>query len=84
RFSMAREYYLRALNLLPDNPRLLLVLARIEQELQNSEQALDYYNRLKVLSPQLAGKIRIVQTAADSSGRSEQINKETEAVPWQE
>ena len=83
RFCRVREYYVRALNLLPDNP-LLLVLARIEQELQNNEQALAYCNRLKELSSQLAEKMRIVQTAGDSSSRSERISKEMEAVPWQE
>ena len=82
-FSMAREYYKTALNLLPDNPRLLLVLIRVEEELQNSGQALAYYNRLKELSPQLAEKIRTVQMAEDSSSRSGQTGKELEALPWQ-
>jgi len=83
-YTRARESYREALAKLPDHPRLLLTLTKVEQQLQNTDRALAYYERLKEISPQLAEQVSNIQTAKASSGRSEDIGKEQGAVLWEE
>ena len=56
RLKQSKAFYEKAEKISPENPEVLLSLARINYELDNYYTATEYYNRLKTVSPEAAEK----------------------------
>lgn len=88
RYREAGECYESALEARPENPRILLALVKVEQELQNAERALSLYRRLVELDPELAERVEYVSTAGvaaeDAAGRSDAAEAAWRVLQWED
>jgi tetratricopeptide (TPR) repeat protein len=67
----------------PNNPRTLLALARVNQELQNYADAKNSYERLKELNPALASQFAYLGEAKESGTRAADVESQRIAVIWE-
>jgi len=81
-YPRARAAFEKALAKLPNHPRLILMMARLEDKLDNRDRALALVERLKELDPELAARLSYLQAAGDSSTRSAEV--EAGGVLWEE
>ena len=81
-YPRARAEFEKALARLPNHPRLILMMARLEDQLDNRDRALALRERLKELAPELAASLSYMQEAGDSTTRSADI--EEGGVLWED
>jgi len=79
----ARDYYTQASEIDPQNPRVLLDLARANQELQNYDDAKMYFDRLKQVDPNLADQFAFLGQGKDSWARAADVESQRRAVLWE-
>jgi len=82
--DQALEIYSRGYSLSPDNSRFLLCLARTNHALGNSEDAMEYYSRLKEKAPELALKFAYIEGNVESSDRAANVNNSADLVVWED
>ncbi len=80
----ALEYYNRAYELHPDNPRVILSMARTHHSMGNSDTAAEYYTRLKELDPDLAEQFSYLDPERAETERASNINGSENIVVWEE
>ncbi len=80
----ALEYYERALVIEPDNPKVLLSIARAGHELENYETVRDSYDKLKLIDPALAMRFSYLDLRGDEAARAAEVSEITEVVVWDE
>jgi tetratricopeptide (TPR) repeat protein len=85
RWQEALGAYRQASDIDPANPRTLLALARVNQELRNYEAARSSYEKLKQISPELAAQFNDTGEARESGTGTRAANVETvrRAVNWE-
>ena len=80
----ALEYYQRASNVEPDNPKVLLSIARTSHELENYGTVRETYEKLKLLDPELAERFSYLDLRGEEASRAAEINEVMEVVVWDE
>jgi tetratricopeptide (TPR) repeat protein len=82
-WKSALEFYQQASDVDPNNPHTLLALARVNQELQNYDDAKKSYQRLKELNPTLASQFADLGEAKESGTRAADVESQRKAVIWE-
>jgi tetratricopeptide (TPR) repeat protein len=77
------EFYQQASDVDTNNPHTLLALARVNQELQNYDDAKKSYQRLKELNPTLASQFADLGEAKESGTRAADVESQRKAVIWE-
>jgi tetratricopeptide (TPR) repeat protein len=82
--EQALEMYERASRRQPDNPKVLLSLARANHELENYGNVKRSYNKLKKLDPDLAVDYAYLDLASDDTTRASNMSRMKEEMLWEE
>ncbi|MBI9081906.1 MAG: outer membrane beta-barrel protein [Pseudodesulfovibrio sp.] len=80
----ALEYYEKAQQLMPDNPVLLLALARTNHALENYGLVGRLYTQLKNIDPALAGQFAYLDFRGEDGQRASQASGLASLVVWDE
>ncbi len=83
RWNDALSLYSQAGDLDPSNPRTLLALARVNQELQRYADARASYEKLKAISPELAAQFSPSGEGTQTGTRAAGVSLERRAVTWE-
>ncbi len=83
-FKKALDFYERAAKEAPDNPKVMLCVARVNHELENYGSVRTIYNKLKVINPDLAIQFAYLDLRGDEASRAADIGKMKEIVLWDE
>jgi hypothetical protein len=82
--EQAKEYYLRAYRKAPDNPTILVSLAKVSHELEEYGEAEDAYNKLKTVSPELAQRFDYLAMRGTGTARAGETAENRGIVLWEE
>jgi len=80
----ALVYYQRASAKDPDNPKVLLSVARCSHELENYGLVRESYDKLKTLDPDLAEQFAYLALRGEEAARAAEISEVMEVVVWDE
>ncbi len=80
----ALAYYQRAAKKEPNNPKVLLSIARASHELENYGTVRDAYEKLKVVDPDLAERFAYLDLRGEEASRAAEISKAKEVMVWDE
>ncbi len=80
----ALEYYNRAYEKQPDNPSVLLAVARANHDLEKYDLAGEYYAQLKEKSPELAAKFAYLDLRGEDGTRAADVAGLKDIVVWEE
>jgi tetratricopeptide (TPR) repeat protein len=80
----ALDYYARASVKAPDNPKMLLGMARASHELENYGSARRAYSRLKSVDPDLAAQFSYLELRGEEATRAAEMSAVKEVVVWEE
>jgi tetratricopeptide (TPR) repeat protein len=80
--DVASVYYDRAYRQEPDNPKVLLCVARVNHELGNYEVAQSTYRRLESKDPELAKQFAYLTLTGTESARAAEVGRLKERVVW--
>ncbi len=80
----ALEYYKRASALEPDNPKVLLSIARAGHELENYAVVEESYGKLKLLDSVLAERFAYLDLQGDEAARAADVSEIMEVMVWDE
>ena len=80
----AADYYESALNLEPDDPAVLLSLARVNHQMENYGTATKSYDRVKELDPTLAGRFAYLGLQGDDAARAAEAGGTANQLLWVE
>jgi len=78
----ALSFYERAQRKAPEDPNVLLGIARVNQELENFGVVKETYDELKVVAPQLAQQFAYLELKGEESTRAAEISGAKETVVW--
>jgi tetratricopeptide (TPR) repeat protein len=82
--KQAKDYYLRAYHKSPDNPSILVSLAKVTHELEEYGETAENYNRLKAVSPELAQRFDYLAQRDTGTARAGETAQERGIVLWEE
>jgi tetratricopeptide (TPR) repeat protein len=82
--EQARQYYQRAYKKAPDNPAILVSLAKVAHDLEEYGEADETYNKLKAVSPELAERFDYLAMQTTGTARAADISQKREMVVWEE
>jgi hypothetical protein len=77
-------YYERAYTKMPDNPKVLLCVARVNHEMENYGTVKKLYAKLKDLDPGLADEFAYLDLRGDEAARAAEVIKAKGVVLWEE
>ena len=80
----AKEYYDQAYRQQPDNPKVLLTIARVNHEMENYGTVKETYDRLKKVDPDLARQFAYLDLRGEDATRAAAIGRVKEVVLWEE
>ena len=80
----AIEYFNRAAAIKPDNPNVLLCIARTNHEIENYANVRDAYGKLKMLDPELAARFAYLDLRGNEASRAAEIGQVKGTVVWVE
>jgi tetratricopeptide (TPR) repeat protein len=84
RMEEALKLYGRADAASPDNPTVLLCLARANHEIENYGSVKTAYDRLKKLNPDLAARFAYLDLRGEEATRAADITQVRNVVIWEE
>jgi len=82
--SAAKYYYDRAARKAPENPAVLVSLARVNHEIENYSEANVAFSKLKSINPSLAEQFAYLESRGSETARAADINKMKGVVVWEE
>ncbi|MEA1911527.1 MAG: tetratricopeptide repeat protein, partial [Spirochaetota bacterium] len=80
----ALQYYERAVEKDPDNPKALLSVARAAHELENYGTVRESFEKLKTIDSGLAERFAYLDLRGDEAARAAEVSEITEVVVWDE
>ncbi len=80
----ALKYYQQALGIDGKNPRVLLAIAKADQQLSMFDDMRQKYDQLKTLDPELAGEFASLGEGSAAGGRASDIATERRNVVWED
>ena len=78
----ALTYYEKAYGLAPDNPKVLLCVARANHDMENYGIVKKYYGKLQSLNPELARQFAYLDMRADDTMRAADAKRMREVMVW--
>jgi Tfp pilus assembly protein PilF len=78
----ARQYYSRAYDRNPDNPKTILAMARINHRMENYGTAARLYAELEKLDSQLASRFSYLGSRGEEARRATDVRLIKETVIW--
>ncbi|HET6452163.1 MAG TPA: hypothetical protein VFI08_12675 [Spirochaetia bacterium] len=82
-WSAALACYAQANEIVPNNPHVIVALAKVNQELQNYPELQKYYDKLKGIDPTLAGQYAYLGQGKESGARAADVATERRNVIWE-
>jgi tetratricopeptide (TPR) repeat protein len=82
--NSASVYYDRAYRLEPNDPKVLLCVARVNHELGNYEVAQSTYSKLESRDPELAKQFAYLTLTGTESARAAEVGRLKERVVWED
>jgi len=82
--EMALELYERANKLKPENPKVLLSVARANHELENYGSAKKFYNKLKIIDPEIAIEYAYIELGTEATARASDLSRMKDVMIWEE
>jgi len=82
-WKAALECYQQANEIVPNNPHVLVALAKVNQELQNYPDMKKSYDKLKAVDPALASKYSYLGEGKESGARAADVESERKVVIWE-
>ena len=82
-FIVALDYYNKAFNIAPDNPKILAGLAKTYYEIQDYGSVTEYYNKLKIADSETAARFSYLVSETNKVGRASSQDIR-EVVIWNE
>jgi tetratricopeptide (TPR) repeat protein len=82
--DQALYFYERAQVRSPDNPKILLAVARVHHELENYGFTRRTYNRLKEIAPNLADQFAYLGLRGEEAARAAETSGSKEIALWEE
>lgn len=79
----ALDYYRRALKKNPNNPKVMLSLARVHYELEKYNDALDLFEKVRLIAPEIAEKYAYLGMEKTPGARAADV-QEKGRVLWEE
>ena len=79
----ALSYYHQASDFDPNNPRVLLAIAKVDQQLKNYGEMRQNYQKLKDLDPSLADRYAYLGEGTDLGARAADVGTERLTVLWE-
>ena len=79
----ALGYYQRASNKEPNNPRVLLYVARVNHDLENYGEVRVVYDALKKLDPALAAQFGYLDLRGEEATRAASLSQAKELMFWE-
>jgi len=79
----AFSYYQQANEIAPNNPHVLVALAKVNQEMQDYTEMKKNYDKLKSVDPALAGEYAYLGEAKEGGSRAADIATERRMVIWE-
>ena len=83
-YAEARQYYLKAQGLAPENPKVLLAAARADHALENYGSARTEYRKLREIDPELAARFSYLDLRGDEAQRAADTAKVKGVLLWEE
>jgi transglutaminase-like putative cysteine protease len=83
-FKRAQPYFERAEKMEPDNPKVLLCVARVNHELENYGLVREAYDRLKEVAPEIANRFVYLSLRGEEANRAADLNQVNGVVLWDE
>ena len=80
----ALNYYNRAYKTAPDNPKVLLCVARANHELENYGSVREAYDKLRAIDPDLAIQFAYLDLRGEEAARAASMAGVKEVVIWDE
>ncbi len=80
----ALKYYNKAAEINPNNPKVLLCVARVNHELENYGIVRKAYNKLKAVDPELAEQFAYLSLRGEEAARAAEISAVKEVIVWDE
>jgi tetratricopeptide (TPR) repeat protein len=80
----ALSHFAKASKKAPENPAVLLNLARINHEMENYAQVKQSYEKLAKVSPALAEQNKYLALQGDQAARAGEVQGRKGDMPWQE
>ena len=80
----ASSYFNEAYQEAPDNPGVLLAVARVNHELENFGLVKDAYTKLKELKPELARRFAYLDLRGDDAERAAEIGNVKDEMIWED
>ena len=74
----------RAEKIKPDDPKVLLCVARVNHELENYGIALEAYGRLREIAPEIANRYSYLVSRGEESSRAADLNDARGDLVWEE
>lgn len=84
RMTDAKGYYERALVLAPDNPKVLLSVAKVHHELENYGMVRQVYAQLQKIDESLAVQFAYLDLRGDEASRAAEVSGMKNKVLWDE
>ena len=78
----ALTYYEKAYSLAPENPKVLLCVARANHDMENYGTVKKYYGKLQSLNPELARQFAYLDMKADDTMRASDAKRMREVMVW--
>ena len=82
-WTKALSRYQQANEIVPNNPRVLVALARVNRELQNYPEMKKSYDRLKAIDPSLARQYAYLEEGKESGARAADVGSERKKIIWE-
>jgi tetratricopeptide (TPR) repeat protein len=82
--ELAKDYYQRAYRKDPENPTVLVNLAKVAHDLEEYGEAEEAYNKLRVVSPKLAQQFDYLAVAGTGTARAGDTDTKRGVVLWEE
>ncbi len=80
----ALEYYKRAQAKAPNNPKVLLCIARVNHDLENYGLVKVAYEKLKTVDPALAEQFSYLALRGEEASRAAEVSAAKEVIVWDE
>jgi tetratricopeptide (TPR) repeat protein len=82
--EQAKDYYQRAYRKDPENPTILVSLAKVAHDLEEYGEAEEAYNKLRVVSPKLAQQFDYLAVQGTGTARAGDTDSKRGVVLWEE
>ena len=82
--EQAKDYFLQAYRKEPDNPTILVGLAKVTHDLEEYGESEEAYNRLKTVSPELAQRFDYLALGGTGTARAGDTSENRGIIIWEE